>query len=567
MITEEGDGPGDAPGAASDSAPGRIAAVLPGVRRGLPDAALLTAVVAVGTLVHPIGEQLDRPYWRDETWVAALARAPFGSIGGLNGSTPTGFMALVKFVPDSWPQGGRLVALAFTALGVAAAYVLVRRLAWPSATIARAAATAAGLVVGLAPATVQRNDLKQYTADACCALVLLIVADAVDRERPPYAVWWLGLALLAVFPFSTVAVFTGFAVFVGIGVRRLVARDLIGFAYAFGTGVGAGGLVLWWLAAVVLPAQPESLRDYWAPAYLHGSFGDVMTTVWSRLDAVSPRIGLAPLLAIALLAAGVVVLARLGSVAVAIAVPVLVVEMIVLGATDRYPFLDVRTSHFLFIVVLVTATIGVAGAVAALAHRRRALAIIVGVVVLGAYAAQARPYAGKLWIWDEDTRGQTEAVAGALRPGDVVVVGRGADYGFAYYWPAGRLDFRTADGPTGFRVRVRDVPALYAPDRTPDALADTMVDAVGLWRAAPDGARIFVVRSHLARGEDRIWSDVFAALGVRPRRLDVGREPLLVIGPPGPGEPGSPRVAPRPRPEPKAGATATLGVPDRRSLP
>ena len=153
-------------------------------------------------------------------------------------------------------------------------------------------------------------------------------------------------------------------------------------------------------------------------------------------------------------------------------------------------------------------------------------------------------------------------MAAELRTGDVVVVGRGAVYGFAYYWPDGRLAFRTADGPTGFRVRVRDVPAIYAPDRTRAAVADTMTDAVALWRAGPPGARIFVVRSHLARGEEDLWEDVFAALGVRPRAVDVGPEPLLVIGP----ARSAPPVSPAPRPGTKGGTVATLAVPDRRSF-
>jgi len=530
---------------------------------GRIDAALLVAVVAIGTLVHPIGPMLDRPYWRDETWVAALSRARFGQIGGLNGSTPTGFVMLVKLVPDGWQQGGRLVALAFTALGVAAAFVLVRRLAWPSATVARAAGTAAALVVALAPATVQRNDLKQYTADACCALILLAVADAVDRSRRPGAVWWLALALLAVFPFSTVALFTGLAVFAGVGGRRLATRDGVGIAHAAGAGVVGCGLAAGWTATVILPAQPESLRDYWASTYLTGSFGDVLSTAWSRLEAVAPRMGLAAPLVVGLLVVGVVVLARLGSTAIAIAVPVLVVEIIGLGVAERYPFLDVRTSHFLFIVVLVTATIGAAGLVAALATRQRAVAIVVAVVALGAYAAQARPFVGKLWITEEDVRTQTERVAEVLRPGDVVVVGRGADYGFVYYWPDGRIAFRTADGPTGFRARLRDVPALYAPDTGRRAVVDAMIDAVALRDAGPPGARIFVVRSHFEPPEAQAWADAFAALGLEPRTLTGGDEPLIVVGPRGPGE----AVSRSPRPGTTEGSAATLGGPYRRSSP
>jgi hypothetical protein len=325
----------------------------------------------------------------------------------------------------------------------------------------------------------------------------------------------------------------------------------------------SGGLTLWWLVVVVLPAQPESLREYWEPTYLTGSVGEILATAWRRFDATSPRLGMAAPLVGVLAVVGIAVFRRLGSGALAIAVPVLLIEMVVLGITERYPFLDVRTSHFVLVVLLVAASVGATGLVLLLARRRRVVALVVAAVVLGAYVAQAPRSVGKLWISEEDTRGQTEAVAADLRPGDVVVVGRGADYGFAYYWPDGRLAFRTAEGPTGFRVTVRGVPAIYATDRSPAAVADAMSDAVAIRRAGPPGARIFVVLSHLGPAEERAWNRAFAALGVRPRMIDVGAEPLLVIGP------ARPRAAvslPL-RPGTTGEAVATLGRPDRRSSP
>jgi hypothetical protein len=92
---------------------------------------------------------------------------------------------------------------------------------------------------------------------------------------------------------------------------------------------------------------------------------------------------------VALVVAGCVALARLGHRVPAIAVAVLWVEMIGAGALRRYPFLDLRTSHFLVVVSLVCAAVG-------------AVAVVVATILVLALAAPAAAAPGLVHVGDFD---------------------------------------------------------------------------------------------------------------------------------------------------------------------
>jgi hypothetical protein len=79
-------------------------------------------------------------------------------------------------------------------------------------------------MVMLAPLSLVRNDLKQYTCDAFCALVVLTVAVVVDRA-PGRPLWWFTVAALAVLPFSSTSAFVTVAAFAGLLGSALIARD------------------------------------------------------------------------------------------------------------------------------------------------------------------------------------------------------------------------------------------------------------------------------------------------------------------------------------------------------
>ena len=61
---------------------------------------------------------LKHPFWLDEAWVAVLTRAPLTRLPRLSSSAPFGFVALLKLVPGSGLQRGRLVVLGFSVLTV-----------------------------------------------------------------------------------------------------------------------------------------------------------------------------------------------------------------------------------------------------------------------------------------------------------------------------------------------------------------------------------------------------------------------------------------------------------------
>ncbi len=67
----------------------------------------------------------------------------------------------------------RAVPLLFSALTVVAAYAYARSLPWPRLLINRLASVMAGVAALMMPSSLARDDLKQYTADAFFALVVL----------------------------------------------------------------------------------------------------------------------------------------------------------------------------------------------------------------------------------------------------------------------------------------------------------------------------------------------------------------------------------------------------------
>jgi hypothetical protein len=190
------------------------------------DTAFVVATVIATTIVHPLHRILSHPYWLDEAWVAVLTKAPLSRLPRLSSSSPVGFVALLKLVPGTGLQRARLVVLAFNALTVVMAYVLTRSLSWPSRARARFAAIVAALVVLLVPVSLLRNDLKQYTCDAFCALVVLAVGAWADREPRRIRLWLLVATALIVAPFSSTSAFVSVAVFAGLLASALLARNV-----------------------------------------------------------------------------------------------------------------------------------------------------------------------------------------------------------------------------------------------------------------------------------------------------------------------------------------------------
>ncbi len=182
----------------------------------LTDALLVGALMVTTFLVHPVALMMRRPYWVDEAWVADLTRLPFARSLSLSSSTPVGWLALLHLIPGEALQRGRVLTLAFAILSSAAAYVLARGLMWRTRGAARVAGVVVAVAVSFVPIAIERNDLKQYTADAFFALALLTVTRAVDSSPRSRSVVWLGVVAVVAVLFSSTSAFVSVACFTGL---------------------------------------------------------------------------------------------------------------------------------------------------------------------------------------------------------------------------------------------------------------------------------------------------------------------------------------------------------------
>ena len=498
------------------------------------DALLVVALVVAAFVVHPVGLMMRRPYWVDEAWVADLTRLPFARALSLSSSTPVGWLTLLRSIPGDALQRGRVLTLVFTLLSTAAAYVLARGLMWRTRGAARVAGVVVAVGVSFIPIAIERNDLKQYTADAFFALTLLAVTRAVDSSPHARSVVWLGVVAVVAVLFSSTSAFVSVACF-----AALLATSLAqGNADRVRTTLIAGGVAALGLACVfvltVLPHGNSALTAFWHKAYLTGDPLRMLGRSWSRLNHLSGILAMPSAVFIVLFGLGVVALARLRATAVAIALPLLWLEMVVAARFEKYPFLDQRTFYFVLIPTVAVIAIGVVWALLQLGRRSHVAGLMgaLGATVLFAFGVA--PHWREFGMPDgaEDVRTQVAYVAREATPTDVILVNSSGNWGFAYYWPRGPV-FATRDDSVanGFVMQVRDPNVIMARGRERATILQALQRALA--RQQRDGTenRIFIVRTHMSVGEAKTWSQAFRTLGLRPREVGRGVEPLQVIDP------------------------------------
>jgi len=516
---------------------GPAAAAPSGVMWTRLDTGIVAAIAIATFALRPLHLIVSRPYWFDESWPAALSKAPWSRLIGLSGSAPIGFVALLKLVAGTGDQRARVLVIFFAAVTAASTYVLTRSLEWTSRGSARIAAVAATLVVMLAPVTLRRVDLKQYTCDAACALLLLAVGVAVDRTRTRKLLAVFAVVAVVEGPFSSTSAFVAVAVFGGLLVAALLDHEWR-WAIEITVAATAAGVVLAvYFAAVVLPHLHTGLQDYWYWYYLRGSLAHMANGSWKRLENLQAFLAMPPAVFLAFFAAGVVALARLRARVLAVAVPVLWIEMAGLGWLKKYPFLDERTSHFLLVSSLVVVAIGAIAVVYAIATMLgrvnrvagRVAAVAMAAVLASLFGIGVAPYVYGFNIPNEGLRTQTRYVAAHRSPHDVVLVDYAASYGLAYYWPHAHLAFRPDQSGIAFEVHVTGIQAVYVKHRTAEDKLSGLRDAIRLWHAAPRGGRLFIVRTHLSSGDVRDWTAAFDTLHVKPTPIPVGTQHVLVV--------------------------------------
>ena len=499
----------------------------------------MTLLCLLAGVVHDVGYLLRQPYWNDESWVAVTTRFPLSQLPSVTSTTPIGWSFLLRLFTFGHSQSGRLLPLTFAAVAVIPAYWLARRLDWKGAPAVMAGALAAAAVL-LVPAMLVRDDLKQYTADACMALVVLAATARLERR------WSLrGLVLLSVATwggmlFSDAAAFTGVAAFVALWLVQLARRDVRRLGQATVTAVATGVLGLGVYKLFYARSVVPGLTRYWQAFYVPAGqgLGASVSFVVRHFERIHSYFGLGPAwLAIPLVLAGLVTIARLHRPATAVAVAGLWAEMVIISALRKYPFLDLRTSTFLITITAVVAAIGVAGICAAVAAWLRggrlatAVAIALAAVALTGFAFAARPYVRSHLIPSEQTRLQTEYVAAHAGPSDLIVVSANSNWGFAYYWPHGspaaRRDLANLQlyqavfpaQPHIIVVRQRD----YAQVKASMAQALSMIRP-GTCR------RIWLVRTQETAAEISAWTVVLRSFGLVPR-IGPGDVAEIRVGP------------------------------------
>ena len=381
---------------------------------------------------------LTRSFWLDEGWVVDSVRAPLHQLELLTSSTPIGWTLLLRLVPPvGGPERYRLLPLAFAALTALAAWRLGRMLgpdrwSWLFGLCCGVAGAASAAVLN-------HTWLKQYTAEAFVAVALALLLARVERS------WsWRSLAAyagagIAGFLVSNTAPLVSAAGLGGLWLVTLAARR-----WSRLPALAATTAVLGLADAVLYQALADNggtlaLRRYWRLRYLSldDGIGNAAHLIWQRLAAELGSLGWGPWwLAVALIGVGLVTLWRAGLPALALAVPAVGAELVVLGFAGRYPFLERRTAIFYAALLTVTAAAGLATlARLGLSRRAGAPVAVVGLVLVGVLLVPGWARAGRGDIPGQDVKAQVADVLARSRPGDPVLVTFGATFSFAYYWP------------------------------------------------------------------------------------------------------------------------------------
>lgn len=513
------------------------------------------AVLALGLLVlltHDTAYLLRVPFWTDEAWVAVTTRFPLSALPDTTSAIPIGFTAVLRLITVPGHQTGRLLPLAFAGAAVVIAYWLARRLPWSWAPASVGAGVLAGLAVLMVPAMLARDDLKQYTADACLSLLALALTTRLEADWSRRRLAALSVSIWGGMLFSDAVAFTGAAILGAVCLVQLVRRAWRRLAEAVIAAAVTGALMVAVFVAFDARADNPGTVAYWRGFYVPVRAGvhASLTFLTHQFEGTRAFFGLGPSwLAIPLVIAGLVTLCWLGRVATAVAVVALWPEMIALSALRRYPLLDLRTSTFLIAITVVVAAIGVAGIAAALRHLLSraaqgraagggralagpAVAVLVTAAAAAGFIAGAVPYARSHPIPDENVRDQAHYVLRHAARDDVILVNLDSTWGFGYYWPAGAPGRHPdANVLQGYVVSYPGQPRIIQADGRGQAGVSAALSQA-LARSRQHGcSRIWLVRTHLGAAERAAWRTALRADGLAS--VPVASAGLRVIQPSG----------------------------------
>jgi hypothetical protein len=488
-------------------------------------------------LVHDVPYLLTHSFWLDESWVAATTRFPLSQLPDTTSSTPIGWSALLRLVTVPRTESSRILPLLFAGAAVVVAYWFARQLGWRSREAAVCAGVLAGIAALLVPGMLVQGGLNQYTADACLTLVVLTLTSRLEREWSRRRLIALSVSVWGGMLFSDGVTFVGIAAFLALCVVQLVRGDLRRLAEACATAAGTAALMLGVYKVFDARAVGSglwttgSMRLYFIP--LDQGLHAMIRFITSHFSGASSFFGLGPVwLAVPLFIAGIVTIFRLGRPATALAVAVLWPVMLAVNVARRYPFLNIRTSTFLFAITAVVAAVGVIGLCSLLRPllKQWTVAALVAVAAVGAavFAMNAAPYVRDHPLPYEAERQQTSYVAAHAARDDVILVNTSTAYGFAYYWPVGQPARRTdhfvaQQYEPYFPDQTRIVVALNGQPAGVAAAVSQAVRQAVLRSCTP----IWLIRTHVSISEQAAWSAALGRKGLTA--VPVGTDGLSVV--------------------------------------
>jgi hypothetical protein len=487
----------------------------PTVRRRarLADPLALTALTLLGLVAHRPAAMLRAPFWIDEAWVADSVRVPLGSLRSITSSTPIGWTFLLRLVPPvGGPERLRVVPLLFAALLGPLAYALGRELDGRRLT-----ALAMGVAGAVLPAGLLRHDLKQYTADAAVAVLLVWLGARAERLRTRRALVHLATACAVCCFVSHTTLLVAAAVFGGLLLDALLRRDA---RFATATTV-AGVAAAAWMGAVYLAfarhGETPALTAYWQDFYVpsHGTAAFVAERAGSMLKLV----GTGPwYIALVLVPVGVIALWRNGRRATALVLPVLTVVVLVAGAAHVYPLWERRTGLFYFALGTVVAAYAI-GRAAAAVHERVPYASVLPLAAGALLLANTAVPNARSQVPFEDMPRWVRDLHAKAGPADTILVDESAAYAFAFYWHADRATFvRDDQRAVGF------VPTYGATSRVHVVTPTTVAAAIDV---APPARNVWIVLTHSTLRDQQRY--VAAASGRAALTTTAGGASALLI--------------------------------------
>jgi hypothetical protein len=530
--------------AAEKADPPESTAAQPVGRRLLPDCLAIAAVLALFPVVHDVRGMLTASYSLDEAWVAMSVRFPVSDVLAVTSSTPVGWTLLLRPVPDT--DYLRVVPFLFHLLGIAAAYLFARALAWRTTMTGRIAGlTCAGAVL-LLPAQQIRHDLKQYTADAAVTLALLALAALTEGSWSRRRLGTLVALVPVGMAVSHVTAIVAPCVFVGFAITAAATRRWRRLAETAVAGSAAAACILGAYLAASARGNNRSLKDFWAANM--PSAAELPGYLDKQADTLIPAMGAPAVLLLILLACGVATIAAHGRPAAATTVVLLPLAAVTLGVAKVYPLLELRTSHFLLVATAAVAGIGAAGAATTAAdlagrfHRRLpptlVAAALTGVLLVGFAAANLSWYRFdgddpripiRTMTALEDVRSATAYVRSHRAAQDVILVSGKARYGFVFYWdqdPVRRVPHGNA---VGWHVLLPTQPHIVFAGEDEAGIRRSLQRAFDIAASRGPGTRVWLIRSHVIGAEPAAWQAVLA--DYRVEQVTTGMEPVAVLTP------------------------------------